>query len=926
MIFNIPPSCNFLESLAQGILERFGASNLANITILLPTARACAKLQKILSKLSNRALFLPQIKTIGEIEHCYLLPVTDLQPLDELSHQEQILLLCQLLETQDYNLVLSLSNLLDRLARDQIDVTNLTKIYNEHLSDNNHTLQYLQLIASKWPKILSEYQKTDSETKRAIFINRLIASWEDTPPTAPVIVAGSTGSVRSTAKLLSAMSQINNCFVITYGIDHTLNTEYWGEITYSHPLYYLKKLYQRMNVDYKRVEEWTTTEDDEHKTRFLNLLFSPDSSIQHWQTLTPDTVGNLGKISIVSSNNQREEALIVGFKAREFLAHHPNGKIAIICNDQLLKQQIINAAQIWNLPIDAVDKKVSDSKQVQLMQYIWELVTNFNVITLLDFFKHPFLRAKYDSRLITILEKKYCRGICNFTSLAELIPLIKEDDLRTLLIKLQQYIGELQNLSRATLSDLLKTHITILEKISDKNTLWSSHSAQQIAMCLRKILTLKQAKMQPIDLQDYWPLLLLLLNSEQYSIALPHQASISLISRNEARLLNFDFAILTNFNETDWPEQSPHDPWLNQETSRLLDLTPVRNRIGQVAYDLYLLAHNSNLLITRSLKNLDQLTTASRWLIRLEILSKKLNIESQLYNEQHNLLHWSKHYYRAEPLLKEQDLPRPASHLRPRTLSVTSVEKLMRDPYGYYAAKILKLKPLEPINRPPNQSDFGSLVHKIIELFATQYELLPAAAYDEFFDQIILKELNSMLNRPLIKHLWLPKLKQISKILIEFEQTRRANNSKIYSEVSGLHTVKTEHGPCQITAKADRIEQAPNQLVTIIDFKTGSIPSQRDISQGYSPQLTLEALIAANNGFDGIDHAIAQQLLYVSLAGNKIGKIIAVKDSLDELLAAAKEGITALLNLYLDPTTPYIPCPDPDHVPTYNDYEHLERV
>ena len=65
--------------------------------------------------------------------------------------------------------------------------------------------------------------------------------------------------------------------------------------------------------------------------------------------------------------------------------------------------------------------------------------------------------------------------------------------------------------------------------------------------------------------------------------------------------------------------------------------------------------------------------------------------------------------------------PTPPLIARPRKVSASSFEKLLRDPYGFYAEYILKLKPLEDLNKEEDVRDFGNLVHNILGEFNKKY-------------------------------------------------------------------------------------------------------------------------------------------------------------------------------------------------------------
>ena len=70
-IFNIKSNYNFLESLVYWLLSNYSDPlYLSNITILLPSRRACREIKKIfLKQVQKEAIILPKIKAIGDVDY-----------------------------------------------------------------------------------------------------------------------------------------------------------------------------------------------------------------------------------------------------------------------------------------------------------------------------------------------------------------------------------------------------------------------------------------------------------------------------------------------------------------------------------------------------------------------------------------------------------------------------------------------------------------------------------------------------------------------------------------------------------------------------------------------------------------------------------------------------------------------------------------
>ena len=61
--------------------------------------------------------------------------------------------------------------------------------------------------------------------------------------------------------------------------------------------------------------------------------------------------------------------------------------------------------------------------------------------------------------------------------------------------------------------------------------------------------------------------------------------------------------------------------------------------------------------------------------------------------------------------------PRPPAAARPAELSVTQVERLVRDPYAIYARKVLRLRRLDPPGRKPDALTRGNAIHAALDAF-----------------------------------------------------------------------------------------------------------------------------------------------------------------------------------------------------------------
>ena len=938
-VFYLSAEQDFLLELTKGISTRFADVELSKITILLPTRRACQKLTELLIEQSNGPLILPKILPMGDIEEDEVLPADFIDNFDLTIPQafnatDQLLLLSSLFNklssVQSIDIAQGLSKLLSRLHKDEIALSKLANIsFGDAPEHVNTLIEYLHVLASKWPILAQKHNKIDFVQRRNLQINKRVEFLKQHPPAYPVIAAGSSGSVKSTSRLLKTLAHLPNGYVVLCGIDPNDAQNDLQNIDCYHPLFYLESFIREVGADLAMLKNWSGAASDVVRNKFLREAMRSACTVDQWSKLSPEQFQDLANLTIIDCQSQHEEAAVIALKLRQTLLTEKT--VAVISNDTDLLTKLRSLMEVWGINLnDSHGVMLTYTPQIAFLKLIIDVIHDFSPLNLLALFKHQYFCLNRDkSELLEIvyqLEIGYLRGVCSFTSLEELMKLVKSNAILEMLRDFEKIIKPLK--APTTFSQTLHNHIIAAEQLSSIQALWGEEAGGAVSKTLNEILT-SSKMLQETNLQDYWSILSKLLQGKKYY---PYQDNaIPILSPMESGVLHFDVVILAGLNEGSWPGNIAVDPWFSSGIASDLGLVSEEHKIGLAAHDFYCLAHMPEVLLTRSSKIGGSPTVPSRWLIRLEALLKKVNKLKQVEPQKHQLQYWAEQLF----LPKEYNdympqMPKPPFELRPKELSVTQVEKLMRDPYSFYAAKILKLKPLDPIDKDPDQRDFGNFIHLVIDEFNKLFLELEPDQYLSTLLGLAQKNIKHISVRPIIQRIWLPRFAEIAKWLVEFETIRRKSpTNKIHSEIKGKFIFDTKYGPVAITAKADRIE-SDNGLVTIMDFKTGVVPTNIDILTGHSPQLTLEALIAEQGGFADLDsnqRLIVEELIYAQLAsGSKLGNLSIVKHDISKLVQAAKQGIKQLVEIYLDENTAYIICPSHKHRPSYNEYEHLERI
>jgi ATP-dependent helicase/nuclease subunit B len=362
---------------------------------------------------------------------------------------------------------------------------------------------------------------------------------------------------------------------------------------------------------------------------------------------------------------------------------------------------------------------------------------------------------------------------------------------------------------------------------------------------------------------------------------------------------------------------------------RAFGLPPQERRIGQVAHDFAQAAAAAEAVLTRANKAAGAPTVPARWLLRLDAM---LAADPRWSREgQASYLHWQRELDRPPSVLPAPPpAPAPPVAARPRRLSVTEIETWIRDPYAIFARHVLALRPLDPLDADPTAMDLGIAVHRALDRFiAAHPHALPRDALARLL--AIGRDCFAALpQRPAIDAFWWPRFERLAHWFVhEFEAGRRSEGYvTLATEVRGSIRLPGPAGEFELVAKADRIDRMAGGPLAILDYKTGSLPTVQAVERGLSPQLPLEAAMAAAGGFKDIAPSPVGELGFVRLTGHDppgewkpLGKINAA-----ELGRRAVAGLERLVAAYDHPSTAYRSRPRPAAILRPGDYDHLARV
>jgi ATP-dependent helicase/nuclease subunit B len=176
--------------------------------------------------------------------------------------------------------------------------------------------------------------------------------------------------------------------------------------------------------------------------------------------------------------------------------------------------------------------------------------------------------------------------------------------------------------------------------------------------------------------------------------------------------------------------------------------------------------------------------------------------------------------------------------------------------------------------------------------------------------------------------------------LAAWESARRAGLARIDVELRGAADFPLpDGGQVRLSARADRVEQLRNGGLALIDFKTGSPPSAKQIKAGLAPQLFLEAALASRvafkaEGADGVERTLGPgpvaDAAYVKLRAGDDDELktvsVAKPEDLAERAERHLEGFIKLVNEFRKGERPFASQFAPEFMRHAGDYDHLARV
>lgn len=989
LVYAIAAHRGFADALVAGIVPRYREDGfgLARLTLLVPSSRAARTLSEAFIRHAGATgeggLLMPRMVAVGDLDLDEKLgaaldplgaadippacdPVARWLTLDRLIAEERAAEGMEPLPGRArLNLAREMARSIDRLLveekrpEDLLDDAVLDQLGNL-AAHWQRSIRLFARVNVRWQAELAARGQVDAATRRNLLFDFAAKRWKAAPPLHPVVAAGVTSASPALARLLRVIAELPKGAVILPDLDREMDDDAWAELgragasdepggpvfgaedALTHPQYHLKLLLNRMGVNRAEVQPWHRrgmAAAEPARARAISSLFLPPQASRSWIGLAADR-RRLAGVRLLTSATIEEEAQAIALMVREAL-EVPEKRIAVVTADRGLARRVVQHLERWHIAADdSAGRPLALTPAGRLFGLLAELAANGpDPALLVAAFSHPLVRAGEARRAwlrgLRAFDREL-RGPAPAPGLEPLRAAAKEARAEDWWAEAEALVAPLSGWpAEIPLAEAL-TRLAEAGEAFARSALWEREDGRALGSMIDELRGQAEALGTVIETADIAGALRDCMDAVAVRPGYGGHPRVAIYGLLEARMARADLVICGGLNEGSWPQPPGADALLAPAILRALGVPGAEFRIGLAAHDLAGCMGAPEVVLSRALRDADGPTLPSRFLLRVEAL-----LGEDLAKEHRESL--------IPALLPQLDRQRPPADPYPRpapdpsperrdvTIRVTALDRLLGDPYQFYAQAILDLRSLDPLSADPFSDPAlrGTLVHEILDLWHKARRADPGLALAPFAAQ----HFADQRVHPLFRVLWQPRL---IAALTRFEEWVRGDEAEgrvvLASEISGSMQVDG----VKVMGRADRIDRQADGSLVIVDYKTGAPPSKAQVTAGYALQLGLLGLIARDGKFENISTAevvtgTATRFEYWSLGKARKEEGFGYRETPmkegsartglppDEYLPFHAAKLGEAIRLFIKGRKPFIARENPDYK-GYNEYDQLMRL
>ncbi|TAD77954.1 MAG: double-strand break repair protein AddB [Sphingomonadales bacterium] len=991
LVYSIAAHRGFADALVAGLVPRYREPGfgLARLTLLVPSSRAARTFSEAFirhaGESGEKGLLMPRMIAAGDLDldeklGAALDPLgaSDIPPacdpvarwlmLDRLIAEERAAEGMEPLPGRArLNLAREMARTMDRLLVEEKAPADLLgdAVLDQLGGLADHWKRAIRLFArvnARWQIELAERGMVDAATRRNLLFDHAARRWKDTPPPFPIVAAGVTSAAPALARLLRVIAELPQGAVVLPDLDLAMNDAAWEELglagasaepggpvfgpgdALSHPQYHLKLLLNRMGINRAEVQPWHRrgmAAAEPARARAISSLFLPAQASRAWIDLEADR-RRLGGVRLMASATIEEEAQAIALLVREAL-EEPEKRIAVVTADRGLAHRVAQHLNRWNVTADdSAGRPLSLTPAGRLLGLLAEMAADGpDPARLIAALGHPLVRGWEDNLRRDWLKAlrtfdRQLRGPARALGMESLRKEAAKAGVDAWWAEAETLVGPLSDWpAEILLAEALARLADAAETLAG-TAVWEREDGRALGALVEELRGHAEAAGTPVETANLGGVLRDCMDAVAVRPGYGGHPRVAIYGLLEARMARADLVICGGLNEGSWPQPPGADALLAPAILRALGVPGAEFRIGLSAHDLAGAMGAPEVVLSRALRDAEGPTLPSRFLLRVEAL-----VGADLDRE---------HRERTIPALLPQidrlrppapAYPRPAPDPSPRLrnvpIRVTALDRLLGDPYQFYAQAILDLRRLDPLSADPFSDPAlrGTLVHDILDkwhkarLERPDLAIAPFAA-DHFAAERV---------HPLFRALWQPRLVAA---LERFErwiaEDAAAGRTVLASEIDGAMEVDG----IKVMGRADRIDQLADGSLAIVDYKTGAPPAKKQVTAGFALQLGLLGLIAEQGQFNNqksgqVVTGAATRFDYWSLGKAKKEEGFGYRETPmkegsartgllpEEYLPFHAQKLSEAIGLFIKGSKPFIARENPDYQ-GYNEYDQLMRL
>ncbi|PZT87207.1 MAG: double-strand break repair protein AddB [Citromicrobium sp.] len=986
-VYSIAAHRGFADALVSGLVPRYADPELglAKLTLLLPSSRARRTVSEAFIRHAGEGgragLLMPRMAVVGDLDLDEALGplldplgTSDIPP--SIDPQRRMYALARLIAEEMGDDAPKGATLL-RLAREAgatMDRLLVEDIGPEQLLDEKvvgifpdlsaHWQDSIRLFANvqvKWLAWLNGQGMLDAAARRNRLFDKASAAWKANPPATPIVAAGVTSAAPALAKLLRVVSELPQGAVILPDFDLTRDGAVWDELgragaaptpdetafarddAVTHPQYHLKLLLNRMGVARDEVQPWHRkgmTAAPPERSHAISALFLPPEASKVWVDLPADK-RRLSGVRIMEAANPEEEAQAIALLVRQAL-EQPERRVAVVTPDRPLARRVVHHLARWNIVADdSAGRPLAQSAAGRAFLLAAEVMAEgARAVPLMALLGHPLVDGGMERgtwlRRLRRLERelrgpRLAPGLeparAELNRLAERHPAMAD-----WWALAEAHLLPLVDIDRdtpASLAELIDTLATATEALCGEK-LWGNEDGRTLAAFVEEFRLHAREAGFAVDPRDVAQVLADAM--EERAVRPPYggHARVQVLGLLEARINRADLVICAGLNEGVWPARGSVDALLAPPVLRALGVPGGDFRIGLSAHDLAGAMGAPEVVLSRSNRDEGGPAIPSRFLLRVQALLGDLlpNYQDRATIALARAMTRAAHHADLAPEYP-RPMPRPTAEQRDVDISATALDRLLGDPYQFFAQKIMGLSDLDALDADPNPLWQGNIAHEILERWHIARKDDPAARIAPIMEHVLDEENAD----PLVRGLWQPRLQRA---LEWIEETVSSYSDR---EVVAVEAKGSMHfDDVFVHGRADRIDRLADGTLAIVDYKTGKPPSAAMVEEGFALQLGILGLIAEDGGFKdapGAPGAYEYWSLGRAKDDNPHGfgyvevplKVGNKRSGVDpeDFLPLTRQKLGLAIGKYIKGDAPFTARENPDY-PAYDTYDQLMRL